>query len=90
MTNDDDILVPMKCGHVYHKECLGNYAKSVPSPREHLRCPDCRLSAVDVSEAESRFLAQAVAPFPPTSPDHVASAVDLAHETSPTIAYEEV
>ncbi len=66
MTDASDILVPMKCGHVYHSECLDNYAKSVPGPFEELRCPECRLSAVDVGEAQSRLLAH---PPMPTCPN---------------------
>ena len=41
----------MVCGHVFHKECIEEYAKVKSTALEHLRCPVCRESAADLGQA---------------------------------------
>ena len=51
LDNEGAANTAMVCGHVFHKECIEEYAKVKNTALEHLRCPECRKSAADLGQA---------------------------------------
>ena len=42
---DDTPIQALKCGHVFHKECMTSYLEIVQCTLEQVECPICKVSA---------------------------------------------
>ena len=73
----------LECGHVFHTYCITTYCRSAEQTLETIPCPECKLTAADMSQRRTGIIPQSApqasdAPMTPTgvppnaqlSPEH--------------------
>ena len=57
----EDDTQSLECGHVFHTYCLTTYCRSAAQTIETIPCPECKLTAADMSQRRTGII-------PPASP----------------------